>query len=285
MREDKITSSADRQTELPETQIKEASLYLMELDKTKTQALKTGSWDGIMIVNRVMIRELKWCIRRIGDNQPESLIRRTITCELTTDASPQATSFRANLQEDARSGSLDTFRQHNSSLRYWDMESEGIPDRRNKTNILLGEKTQATNNNNLHPRKTELNDRFTFKTMQVRRLHFEGRNNINDLQNMELYATGGHIRDTIQQTNQQLCNSKSQRSGTHFHNAFNYKWSKVKLYFHSPIPVLNRVLQKMKQDKAQGIIIAPILPGQSWYTKLKNLFIKFLFLGQADKIL
>ncbi|KAA6369390.1 MAG: hypothetical protein EZS28_035084 [Streblomastix strix] len=72
---------------------------------------------------------------------------------------------------------------------------------------------------------------------------------------------------------------------THFHNAFNYKWSKVKLYIHPPIPILNRVLQKMKQDKAQGIVIAPIWPGQSWNTKLKNLSIKFLFLGQSDRIL
>ncbi|KAA6381490.1 MAG: hypothetical protein EZS28_022980 [Streblomastix strix] len=73
--------------------------------------------------------------------------------------------------------------------------------------------------------------------------------------------------------------------GTHFHNAFNYKWSKVKLYIHPPIPVLGRVLQKMKQDKAQGIVIAPIWPGQSWYTKLKNLSTRFLFLGQANKVL
>ncbi|KAA6396588.1 MAG: hypothetical protein EZS28_007882 [Streblomastix strix] len=73
--------------------------------------------------------------------------------------------------------------------------------------------------------------------------------------------------------------------GTHFHNAFNYKWNKVKLYSHPPIPVQNRVLQKMKQSKAHGIVIAPIWTGQSWYTKLKNLYTKFLFLRQADKIL
>ncbi|KAA6380201.1 MAG: hypothetical protein EZS28_024275, partial [Streblomastix strix] len=40
-------------------QIKETSLYLIELDKAKTQALKTKSWDGIMIVKRTVIRELK----------------------------------------------------------------------------------------------------------------------------------------------------------------------------------------------------------------------------------
>ncbi|KAA6383521.1 MAG: hypothetical protein EZS28_020949, partial [Streblomastix strix] len=45
----------------------------------------------------------------------------------------QATPFRVSHQEDARSGSLDTFRQHNSSLRYWEMESVRIPDRKNKT--------------------------------------------------------------------------------------------------------------------------------------------------------
>ncbi|KAA6359995.1 MAG: hypothetical protein EZS28_044477, partial [Streblomastix strix] len=42
-----------------------------------------------MIVNKVVIKELKWWIRRIGDIQPESLINKTITCMLTTDASPQ----------------------------------------------------------------------------------------------------------------------------------------------------------------------------------------------------
>jgi hypothetical protein len=47
-------------------QIKEASLYLIELDKAKTQALKTNSWDGIMKVNKIVIKELKWWIRRIG---------------------------------------------------------------------------------------------------------------------------------------------------------------------------------------------------------------------------
>ncbi|KAA6366436.1 MAG: hypothetical protein EZS28_038036 [Streblomastix strix] len=71
-------------------QIKEAFPYLVELDKEKTQALKTKSWDEIMIVKRVVIRELKWWVRRIGDNQLESLINKIITCILTTDASPQS---------------------------------------------------------------------------------------------------------------------------------------------------------------------------------------------------
>ncbi|KAA6365312.1 MAG: putative Transposon Ty3-G Gag-Pol polyprotein, partial [Streblomastix strix] len=70
-------------------QIKEASLYLLELDKAKTQAQKTSSWDGIMTVNKIVIKELKWWIRRIRDNLTQSLINKAITCMLTTDASPQ----------------------------------------------------------------------------------------------------------------------------------------------------------------------------------------------------
>ncbi|KAA6399761.1 MAG: putative Transposon Ty3-G Gag-Pol polyprotein [Streblomastix strix] len=40
------------------TYIKEASLYLIELYKAKTQALKTGSQDGIMLINKELIKEL-----------------------------------------------------------------------------------------------------------------------------------------------------------------------------------------------------------------------------------
>ncbi|KAA6320843.1 MAG: hypothetical protein EZS28_054633, partial [Streblomastix strix] len=60
-------------------------------------------------------------------------IRNDKQCERNKSYLLRATPFRASLQEDARSGNLDTFRQHNSGLRYWEMESEGIPDRKNKT--------------------------------------------------------------------------------------------------------------------------------------------------------
>ncbi|KAA6361915.1 MAG: putative Transposon Ty3-G Gag-Pol polyprotein, partial [Streblomastix strix] len=201
--------------------IKEASLYIMELDKAMTQALKKKSWDGIMIVNKVVIKDLKLWKRRIRDNKPELLInknnnmhvnnRRITTrlgsninirepdrtditrllerkgsgndkqCQRNKSYLLRATPFRASLQEDARSGNLDTFQQYNSSLRYWEMESEGIPDRKNKTSILSGEKTQTTDHNNPYSRKTELNNRFTFETMQIGRLLTEGRNDLNDL--------------------------------------------------------------------------------------------------------
>ncbi|KAA6391736.1 MAG: hypothetical protein EZS28_012740 [Streblomastix strix] len=41
-------------------QIKEASLYLIELDKAKIQVQKTKLSDNTMIVNKTVISELKW---------------------------------------------------------------------------------------------------------------------------------------------------------------------------------------------------------------------------------
>ncbi|KAA6403563.1 MAG: hypothetical protein EZS28_000899 [Streblomastix strix] len=206
-------------------QIKEASLYLMELDKAKTQALKTGSWDVIMTVNRTEIRELKlrtttelWSnadIRQSNRINTTRLLERKRSRNAKQRKRNQSyllqtTPFRASLQEDARSGNLDTFRQHNSSLQYWEMKSEGISDRKNKTGILSSEKTLTTNHNNPHLRKIELNYRLILVTMQIRIVYTEGWNDLNDLQDMELHATDRHIRNTIQQTNQQLCNSGSQ---------------------------------------------------------------------------
>ncbi|KAA6377193.1 MAG: hypothetical protein EZS28_027280 [Streblomastix strix] len=61
--------------------------------------------------------------------------------------------------------------------------------------------------------------------------------------------------------------------------------NKVELYLYPQIPILNKVQQKLKKDKTYGIIIASIWPRQSWYTKLKNLSIEFLFLVLSERIL
>ncbi|KAA6391781.1 MAG: hypothetical protein EZS28_012698 [Streblomastix strix] len=252
-REDKITSSADRQIELPETSDKGSISISNRIRQSENASVKDGimglnnntkqsSNQGIEMVDKENRGQPTRIINQQNDNMHVN--NRCITIGLGSDTNIREpdrtdttrllerkgsrnnkqcqrnksyllrdTPLRASLQEDARSGSLDTFRQHNSSIRYWEIESDGIPDRKNKISILSGEKTQTTDHNNPHPRKTELNNRLTLETMQIGRLLTEGRNNLNDLQDMKLHATDRHIRNTIQQTNQQLCNSGSQRSG------------------------------------------------------------------------
>ncbi|KAA6401856.1 MAG: putative reverse transcriptase [Streblomastix strix] len=306
-------------------QIKEASLYLIELDKAKTQALKTNSWDGIMIVNRIVIKELKWWIRRIWDNLPQSLINKTITCMITTDASPQgwgATLTHENqielIQHDCwseKEAEMTSNAKEIKAIYYGLLRFEQVFKKIQDQAVLIrSDNTTAVYDIGKWKAKESLIERIKQVFYLVKRLrlqittiHIPGKLNSTTDSLSRLLRSGDYsLKDGMIQMICKTWNYMPQIDifatqynklinnyatvdlndlGTHFHNAFNYKWSKVKLYIHPLIPVLNRVLQKMKYDKAQGIVIASIWPGQSWYTKLKNLSIKFLFLGQAEKIL
>ncbi|KAA6398796.1 MAG: hypothetical protein EZS28_005683 [Streblomastix strix] len=215
-REDKITSSANRQIELSETSDKRSVSVSNRIRQSEDTSVKNGimGWsnDSERSSNKrieMVVKENRGQPTRIIDQQDNNMHvnNRCITTRLGSDADLRkldrtystrllerkgsgndkqrqsnqcyllrATPFRASLQEDARSGSLDTFRQHNSSQRCWEMESEGIPDRKNKASILSSEKTLTINHNNLHPRETDLDNRFTLETVQIKRLLTEGRN-------------------------------------------------------------------------------------------------------------
>ncbi|KAA6392461.1 MAG: hypothetical protein EZS28_012009 [Streblomastix strix] len=252
-REDKTTGSANRQIELSETPDKRSVSISNRIRQNENASVKDGimGWNndskqssnkGIEMVdkenrgqptritnsqdNQMHVNDRRISIGLGSDADIRELDRTNTTrlleqergrddkqCQGNKGHLLRATPFRASLQEDARSGSLDTFRQHNSSLRYWEMESEGIPDRKNKASILSSIETQTTDHNNPHPEKFKLNNRLTLETMQIGGLHTEGRNDLNNLQDMELHAGDRHIRNIIQQANQQLCDSGSQRSG------------------------------------------------------------------------
>ncbi|KAA6361022.1 MAG: hypothetical protein EZS28_043451, partial [Streblomastix strix] len=49
------------------TQFKEASLYLMLIDSTKTRAVKTKGWTGMMISPLEVLKELYWWIKKIAE--------------------------------------------------------------------------------------------------------------------------------------------------------------------------------------------------------------------------
>ncbi|KAA6364823.1 MAG: putative Transposon Ty3-I Gag-Pol polyprotein [Streblomastix strix] len=307
------------------SQINEVFLYLLELDKAKTQALKSDSQDGIMRVNKVVIKELKWWIRRIKDNQPESLINKTITCMLTTDASPQG--WGATLIYENQ---IELIQHDCWSKKETEMTSNAKEIKANYYGLLLFEQVfkkmqdqailiRSDNITAVYDiwkwkAKESLTERIKQVIYLVKRLKLQiatiripgklnsttdslsrlcrsGDSTLNDGMIQMIFKTWNYMQkiDIFATQYNKLINNYETMDlndlGTHFHNAFNYKWSKVKLYIHPPIPVFGRLLQKLKQDKAQGIIIAPIWPGQSWYTKQKNLSTRFHFLGQINKIL
>ena len=48
-------------------------------------------------------------------------------------------------------------------------------------------------------------------------------------------------------------------------DAFTLSWSTKKFYCFPPFSCISRILQKVKQDKATGILVAPMWPTQVWY--------------------
>lgn len=48
-------------------------------------------------------------------------------------------------------------------------------------------------------------------------------------------------------------------------DAFSQNWNKWTVFIHPPIVLLPRILQKLRQDNASGILIAPHWPGQPWF--------------------
>ena len=58
-------------------------------------------------------------------------------------------------------------------------------------------------------------------------------------------------------------------------NAFLQHWRQWKVFIHAPIVLLPRILQKLRQDQATGLVIAPTWPGQPWFPTLQELLVDF----------
>ena len=63
------------------------------------------------------------------------------------------------------------------------------------------------------------------------------------------------------------CSWQADPNSTHA-DAFTMNWNWHKFYAFPPFSLLPRCLQKMSQDRAQGVLIAPLWPTQTWFPVL-----------------
>lgn len=52
-------------------------------------------------------------------------------------------------------------------------------------------------------------------------------------------------------------------------DAFQQDWSQWKCFIHPPVVLLPRILQKVRNDKATALLVAPNWPGQPWYAQIQ----------------
>ncbi|KAA6374158.1 MAG: hypothetical protein EZS28_030313, partial [Streblomastix strix] len=67
-------------------------------------------------------------------------------------------------------------------------------------------------------------------------------------------------------------------------DALNQTWKMELPWIHPPIPLLPAVLKKFREEQIEAMIIAPLWPGQIWYTELVNENAQSLMLGWSNEI-
>lgn len=69
-------------------------------------------------------------------------------------------------------------------------------------------------------------------------------------------------------------------------DAFTFNWNNLKFYAFPPFCLISRVLQKIMNDEAEGIVIVPNWPSQPWYPLWHKLRVsKELFFGPSSHLL
>jgi hypothetical protein len=69
-------------------------------------------------------------------------------------------------------------------------------------------------------------------------------------------------------------------------NAFHTCWTKVAFYAFPPFCIMQRVLQKIREDEATGVVVVPHWPTQSWWPYLTSMLIDYpLILPRTEKTL
>ena len=73
--------------------------------------------------------------------------------------------------------------------------------------------------------------------------------------------------------------------GGRYIDSFSIDWSDLKFYAFPPISVIPRVLSKVEQDNADGIIVVPVWSTQVWYpVMLKMLILTPILLNSRESL-
>lgn len=68
-------------------------------------------------------------------------------------------------------------------------------------------------------------------------------------------------------------------------DAFTFDWEKFQFYAFPPFSLVTRVLQKIRRDRARGIVVVPYWPAQPWFPVFMKMLIKEPIYFQPNKYL
>lgn len=295
-------------------------LHYRGLEKAKTCALKRsyGNYDGMMGITPSMRNELKWWYQNI-DNQCRHISHGNPAIEIQTDSSLLGWGVVCQGQKIGGRWTRIEKTYHINVLELLAIKfaMKALSDKvRNKHVLVLSDSSTAVCYvNNMGGIKSDQCNNVASEIWQLANecktwiscSHIPGKTNeadhpsrnFNDqlewelcnevfLQlcnkwqkpNIDLFATRLNKKLPL------FCAWKPDPEAAYF-DAFTVDWAMFDVcYIFCPFSILARVVQKIRIDKARGIIVAPLWPTQPWFTLLMRTLVDYpVILPSTKKLL
>ena len=79
-----------------------------------------------------------------------------------------------------------------------------------------------------------------------------------------------------------FANPQRKRFDNYFRNAWTQKWDK-KLWINPPFHLIQQVIDKIKQDKTQAILVVPLWDDKPWFQEWQDIFVDYIQLPRKIK--
>jgi ribonuclease HI len=303
-------------------QHRSASLYLTFLNALKTKAVRELGWEGRVKLNRSILRDLLWWRQTLHTNIPTSLIIPRTEGEMWTDASPSGwgaavpynttklfaqghwrNDWSSNKRElIAVQMAIRYFSKlpETESIRSWLVHSD------NQTTVYNVNR-RACSKSLIFPMRSLFNELQkkgrTIKAKYVKGLINTDADSLSRLSRAGDYSLAeGMLQRIIKELGTAIdCdlfanhkNKQHKRYATlsltdrkaFVRDAFTIPWTSLGVpLIHPPVPLIQRCLNKIKQEKTTVIMITPLWLGQWWSTALQTMTIRSTVLGESQIVL
>ncbi|KAA6371932.1 MAG: putative reverse transcriptase [Streblomastix strix] len=305
-------------------QFQEASLFLNTMDHQKAQAARLRGWNTTMIMNKMAIPDINWWIVKLKANTPAQLIQIPPQMTMTTDAAPSGWGSTLEKEQEMIATAHGTWNRRQAKLTSNNREIKAITQglrsfaktlknfpieslairSDNSTAVFDIRKWRASTS--LIKEIKQVHQTIEKLRIQIQITHLPVVKNVIADALSRLSRAGDYklkekifkqtclqmnLNPTIDLFSQHFNNllprfmSTIRRHGEIAIDALNQTWKMELPWIHPPIPLLPAVLKKIREEQIETMIIAPLWPGQIWYTELVNENARSLMLCWSNEIL
>jgi ribonuclease HI len=303
-------------------QHRSASLYLTFLNALKTKVVRDSGWEAQVKMNRSVLRDLLWWKQVLHNNTPYSLLIPKIQAEMWTDASPlgwgavvpynDTKLFAQGQWTNDWSSNKRELVAVQMAIRHFSK----IPETNSFRSWLIHSDNQTTvfNINRracamslLFPMRSLFNELLRRERTIVAR-YVRGVNNADADSLSRLSRAGDYSlsEGTLQKIISELkttidcdlfANSRNKQHHRYVtlslkdkralaRDAFSIQWKHLGVpLVHPPIPLIQRCLNKIRDEKIVAIVVTPLWLGQWWSTALRAMTVRSVVLGETQTIL